>query len=194
MRCIGLLVALTSGAILVACATPTTAPEPDLAETQVPESSLTLDTLQNMTYTLPDGREITLRDGMFEERPSPDSATFIANFSLKWDLSAFGDLTGDGADDAAVILIDAPGGSGSFVYLAAVIEEASLPVNTDTVMLGDRVQIESNVIEDMASLLTVVTHGPDDPMCCPSERHIWGYSLADGDLTLESDELVGQLQ
>jgi hypothetical protein len=152
-----------------------------------------MDRLMNMTYALPDGPEVALDDGVYQERPMPDSATFIINLHVEWELAGFGDLTNDGVEDAAVILMDQPGGSGVFVYLAAVVEEAGMPVNPSTILLGDRVRVERIEVGDGVIDLTVVTHGPEDPMCCPSERHVWGYALDDGTLELVYDELVGQV-
>jgi len=97
---------------------------------------------------------------------------------------AFGDLNGDGVDDAAVILIESSGGSGSFIYLAAVINEDGTPVNVATQFVGDREQVKAISIEDGEITLNMVTHGPDDPMCCPTQEVTKRYRLA-GDQLVE---------
>jgi hypothetical protein len=90
---------------------------------------------------------------------------------------AFGDLNGDGVDDAAVILIESSGGSGNFRYLAAVINEGGAPVNVATQFIGDREQMQSITIEDGEITVDMVAHGPDDPMCCPTQEVTKRYQL-----------------
>jgi hypothetical protein len=156
--------------------------------------SLTSETLANAEYVLPDGSTVQLTDGVYQEKPDETASTFITNVSLLDDLTAYGDLNGDGVEDAAVIIVDAPGGSGVFTYLAAVVDEDGSPANVDTVDLGDRTDITTVAVEDGAIRVDVVAHGPDDPMCCPTEKRIWTYELQEGQLTQIADELVGTVE
>jgi hypothetical protein len=57
-----------------------------------------------------------LKDGVFEEPVAPGSVT-KTRIRLGKDQS-FGDVNGDGAEDAAVTLVIDPGGSGTFTYIA----------------------------------------------------------------------------
>jgi uncharacterized membrane protein len=93
------------------------------------------------------------------------------------DLHAFGDLDGDGSDDAAVVLVTDPGGSGTFFDLAVLSEKGGRPINVASRALGDRVDLRSLAIENGQIIVDMVTHGPTDPMCCPSLREIVGYEL-----------------
>jgi len=146
-------------------------------------------TIGNMTYTLPDGMSYELANGVFWEQAAPGSATFNL-VSVGRLPAAFGDLNGDGVPDASVIVVNDPGGSGTFRYLAAVVDEDGWPLNIDTVLLGDRTQILSNQVVAGAIVLEVVTHGPDDPMCCPTEHRTWTYQLQEGKLVRTGDELL----
>jgi hypothetical protein len=147
----------------------------------IPAEGMTEASLGNIEYDL-DGQSVTLVDGSYAEKPDPDAATFITKVSMgPW--QAFGDLNGDGVEDAAVILIDAPGGSGVFTFLAAVVDEGGLPVNAATASLGDRPQIDSVSIEDGRILISGKTHAESDPMCCPSLAFRWSFSLEDGSLS-----------
>lgn len=152
---------------------------------------LDLTAVKNMSYTLPDGQEVTLANGVYEEKPAEGAATSTVNLSVVDNLTAFGDLDGDGVRDASVILADAPGGSGIFMYLAAVRNDGGVPVNVSTVELGDRTRIDSNNIMGGVITLDVVAHGADDPLCCPTEQRRWTYQLVDGELKQASDELIG---
>jgi hypothetical protein len=93
------------------------------------------------------------------------------------DYAATGDLNGDGVPDAAVVLATNSGGSGVFIDLAAVVVEEGQPVNVAITPLGDRVQINSLTIQDGQIIVDMVTHGPDDPMCCPTQQVVETYEL-----------------
>jgi hypothetical protein len=86
-----------------------------------------------------------------------------------------GDLDGDGDDDAIVVLTEQLGGSGIFVYLAAVVETDGVLSNVATVLLGDRVGISSLEIDNGTVVADLVVAGPGDTACCPThkERGVW---------------------
>ncbi|MCB9175825.1 MAG: hypothetical protein H6648_01595 [Caldilineae bacterium] len=145
--------------------------------------------LGNASYTI-DDTVVALVDGIYQEKPMPDSASFIANYSLgPW--RAYGDLNGDGVEDAAQVLINMPGGSGVFMFLAAVADEAGQASVLDTISLGDRQALENLSIADGKVFVTGKTHGPDDPMCCPTLEFSATYGLQDGKLVLESEDGMG---
>ena len=52
---------------------------------------------------------------------------------------AYGDLDGDGDEDAALLLVHDPGGSGTFYYVAAALQEPGGYRGTAGVLLGDRI-------------------------------------------------------
>jgi len=80
------------------------------------------------------------------------------------------------------ILIESSGGSGNFRYLAAVINEGGAPVNVATQFVGDREQMQALTIEGGEITLNMVAHGPDDPMCCPTQEVTKRYRLQDDQL------------
>lgn len=66
-----------------------------------------------------------------------------------WDKPVLGDLNGDGWKDATLVLVDEPGGSGTFYYVTAFLQNKSgKPAETNAVLLGDRVQVKSLKIEN----------------------------------------------
>lgn len=144
---------------------------------------LTEDVLANLEYEI-DGAAVPLSDGRYQVKPSATAASFEANVSLgSW--RAYGDLNGDGTEDAAVVLVDAPGGSGVFTFLAAVLGGGDGPRAEAATALGDRTQIDGVQVEDGVIVVAGKTHGPDDPMCCPSQAFQWRYRLVDGALVRE---------
>ena len=119
--------------------------------------------------------KINLSDGIYQEKIAPDSATeLVIRLS---DKVAFGDLNGDGAEDAAVLLISDPGGSGTFYDLAAVINSNGKPQHAASVFLGDRVKVEEVSIRSAKIVVKMVIHQRTDPSCCPSLKVEQKYAL-----------------
>ncbi len=147
------------------------------------------DTLKNAEYLGIYEETVQLTDGRYEGKPfveggaSRPTVTFI-------DPYAFGDLDGDGVEDAAALLAENSGGSGTFIYLAAVLNRNGTPQNMATTPLGDRVQVNSLSIEEKEIVVDMITHGPDDPMCCPTQQIVQTYELRDGELVQTSEEVI----
>jgi heat shock protein HslJ/uncharacterized lipoprotein NlpE involved in copper resistance len=106
------------------------------------------------------------------------------------DRMAFGH-TADGQPLAAVVLITDPGGSGTFRYLSAVVRQDGEMVNVATTLLGDRAQIKSLGVEGDEIVVEMITHGPDDPMCCPTQRVQKSYALTGDQLVETASEILG---
>jgi peptidoglycan/xylan/chitin deacetylase (PgdA/CDA1 family) len=145
---------------------------------------LTWETLKNTAYPneWPSEGVAQLEDGVYREKYLPDSATEMV-ISLA-DIHTFGDLNGDGVDDVLAILISYPGGSGTFFYLMAVLNQAGTPNPVATAFLGDRTIIRSMSIESGQIALEMTTQGTDDPMCCPNMDRRQTYALRDDSLIL----------
>jgi hypothetical protein len=91
--------------------------------------------------------------------------------------SATGDLDGDGRSDAAVVLASETGGTGTFVDLFVVLDKDKGPLTRGPASLGDRVKVDSIRVVDRAIKLHLLTHGPDDPLCCPTQHSVETYIL-----------------
>jgi heat shock protein HslJ len=126
-----------------------------------------------------------LSNGQYSEPAAPGSATEIAVALTEW--VAYGLLNGQEA--AAVILVTNPGGSGTFYDLAVVVEQDGQPVNVATTLLGDRVTINALAIEDNQVVVDMITQGPEDPMCCPTQRAVQTYAL-EGDQLVQTSSTV----
>jgi hypothetical protein len=148
------------------------APAPPQAQRKVAaqrgaSARLTLNTLANMAYPNPCARE-TVR--MFDGRGND-------HFWLDKKHVAFGDLNGDGVEDAVVVLACDGGGSGGLFFLTAVLNRDGKGESSATKLLGDRVNVSSMSIRANVVTVNIVTHGPDDPMCCPTKREILTFGL-----------------
>lgn len=139
--------------------------------------TLTVDELKNGEYQseFAASGHVKLHNGIYKEKIVPDSSTeLVVTLS---DKMAFGDLNGDGLEDAAVILIINPGGSGTFRYLAAVIDQNGAPKNVASQLLGDRVKVKSLSINSEEITVEMIKHRPSDPLCCPTLETTQAYRL-----------------
>ena len=149
------------------------------------EQPLSINELKNAEYKSKWSAKgkIKLTEGIYKEKVVPDSATdLVIRLS---DMMAFGDLNGDGVEDAAVILVSDPGGSGTFYDLAAVINSGGKAKNVASVFLGDRVKIEGLSVRSGKIVVKMLSHRSTDPICCPSLEVDENYGL-------QGDELVQQ--
>jgi hypothetical protein len=137
-----------------------------------------LEDLKTATYRIGYGDDpfAIIENGEF--RSSDDQISVFMH-----DKYAFGDLNGDGVDDAAVILVSSGGGSGSFYDLCVVTDRDSDPINSSFHQLGDRQKINNVSISEGQIILDMVIHGPDDPMCCPTLDTVMRFVLVDNKIT-----------
>ena len=70
------------------------------------------------------------------------------------------------------------------MMLCAVINDQGQPKNVGRTDLGDRVKINSLNIQAGKIIIDMVTHGPNDPACCPTVKSIATYVLV-GDKLVE---------
>lgn len=176
---------LIMGASLLSSCSPQAATPPTPSPTSV--AKLTLDALRNAAYQseFPASKKAKLTDGAYEEEIVPGAASKLT-IRLS-DQVAYGDVNGDGADDAAVLLLSNAGGSGTFVHLAVVINDKGTPRHVASALLGDRVQIKSLAIQASEITLPMIAHGPKDPMCCPTQEVTRTFRLEEGALKLVSE-------
>ncbi len=149
-----------------------------------PSRTLTINDLKNAEYQSEfsaNGR-VKLTNGIYREKIVPNSATeLIITLS---DKVAYGDLNGDGDIDAAVILITNPGGSGTFHHLAIVLNQKESSNHVASQLLGDRVKVKSLSVRSGEIAVEMITHGPNDPLCCPALEVTQNYLLQDDKLVV----------
>jgi heat shock protein HslJ len=102
--------------------------------------------------------------------------TFVGDFRLT------GDLDGNGAEEAVVLLAANTGGSGEIAYLAIVSRLAGRVTNLATAAIGDRVQVRDARIDGRRIVLDVVQAGDGDAACCPGDVVTRSWELQAGGL------------
>jgi hypothetical protein len=172
-----------------AAGTPAESPAPastPTVEAATPEplpavSPLTVEMLKNGTYLLPQsGETVTLVDGRYDRAESMED---LLHVELR-DPIAFGDLNGDGAEDAAFLISENLGGTGFFVSLMAIRNEGGTPVQAASRFIEDRPQINGLTIMGGRIAADLVIHSFQDPLCCPNFPAVEFFRLAGGELVL----------
>jgi hypothetical protein len=82
----------------------------------------------------------------------------------------FGDLNTDGIDDAAFLLAENTGGSGTFVSLLVVYSQADHFQQAAGITIDDRPMIDALSIENGMVIMSGLIHGPNDAMVDPKTR------------------------
>ncbi len=143
---------------------------------------ISVQTLKNATYSGIYDEPITLTDGLYKGQPfvAGDSARPTVDYGAGSE--RYGDLDGDGVEDAIVILIERGGGTGAFSYIAAQLNRDGQPVDAGAVRIEDRIGVKSAAIVDGQVTLEVIMQGPGDAACCGSHRTLKTYALQDGRL------------
>jgi heat shock protein HslJ len=159
-----------------------------VGSTEAPRLEEVADAIYRGIYETP----VRLVNGRFEGEPFAEGGMSRPTVQLIGNVLETGDLDGDGSDEAVVLLVENSGGTGSFVYLAAVGRRGGEVVNLGTSLVGDRVQIRSIRVDGEHVELRVVQQGPDDAACCPSQKATRVWTL-DGGLVESSTDVTGTL-
>lgn len=131
-----------------------------------------------------DKRTVPLKDGFWKD-PEEGGSTF----ELIKEMIALGDLDGDKAEDAVVMLKETSTGTGRFYFLFVLMNRGGKLVQLDAPeWLGDRSVIQ-RVSIDRRRIIGVrfITHTPNDPACCPSLQVENRYRVQKGKLVALDD-------
>lgn len=90
----------------------------------------------NATYLI-DEKPVTLVGGKAEIASAPGSVS--KNIVFNFGEPVYGDIDGDGDQDAVLLLVNETGGSGTFYYAILAVNVNGSYRGTDTILLGDRI-------------------------------------------------------
>ena len=124
-------VLLLTVALVAACAPTGTAASGVTSSVVPPDPS-------NATFKI-ERDTVALVNGRAEREAAPGSATKVTTTLA--DPRASGDVDGDGRPDTVVVLIYQPGSSGTFSYVAVLLNAAGGVTTAPAVLLGDRIKI-----------------------------------------------------
>ena len=143
--------------------------------------------VHNMTYTI-NGETFTLVNSKAQKPYAPGSA--IQNRVSLFGNPVYGDLDGDGDTDAAVMLLNAPGGSGTFYYAVLVVNNGTSAYKaTNAILLGDRIAPQTVEIHDGRALYNFAERRPNEPMTTQPSigKSVWiHYDAHTGEISQDS--------
>jgi hypothetical protein len=146
--------------------------------------------LSNATYSASLGSEmtVTLRGGVWYREFANPPADWPENVLLL-DEMAWGDLNGDGASEAAVVLSIWGGGTGAFRSLHVMGQLNGALRELATADLGDRTAIQAVRIRQKQVIVEVVDHEADEwyGACCPTHSTEYRFVLEGGRLVLRDE-------
>lgn len=154
------------------------------------QGGLTREALRNATYALDGPGTVTLVDGLYQHQYGA-GASEVDTVGVQ--SAAPGDLDGDGAEDAAVVLWHNGGGSGTFIHLVAVRNDGGSPLQVATVSLGDRTYVYDLAVQNQQIVVRALVHAGSDPLCCPSLAEVMVFTLAGDALVLVTETGLGQM-
>ena len=147
--------------------------------------SLTAEQLKNAQYQLgsrDDHAVVQLTDGKYQQ--GTDASTFDFAYVALTQFISFGDLTGDGVNEAAVVFLENYGGTGNFGFLAIYTNVNGLPVFLYSTIIDDRPMINEISIENGEVYLDAIVHGFEDGGCCPTLPTTRRYALVNNQLRI----------
>jgi hypothetical protein len=148
-----------------------------------------------------ESRELRLHAGEASWRAAPGSATRVRTRAFGTPVR--GDLDGDGDEDAALWLTQTPGGSGTFYYVAAALNEGRGYRGSVAVWVGDRIAPQALEIRNGVITANYADRGPGQAMALPPGEGRTAYltwsqdrlapvpPLAEGELLLQGWLVMG---
>lgn len=116
---------------------------------------------KNISYEI-DGNIIGLRNGMSNDDIGGGGASSrISTRSIDYDTKA--DFNNDGAEDAAFMLVQYGGGTGTFYYLVAALKSEDTYKGTNAVFIGDRIKPQNIEFKDSRVIVYYLDRGDEEP-------------------------------
>jgi hypothetical protein len=149
-------------ALILACMLPGCSPA--ASDRSVSDDRSAAQTPREATYLI-DGKEYALHDGQASVAMVPGAASKTMVQILGEPAS--GDLDNDGEADAAVLLVETTGGSGTFYHVAAALNHEGAFVGTQAVFIGDRIAPQLLTIQHGVVIVDYADRRPREAMVTP---------------------------
>jgi len=168
---------------------PSPTPLPAATQTLAPSPTapvMTIGQLRNAILTITGSdqvvRTMTFKDGKYQQgsdqaEPGFDSVVMGEKFG-------FGDLNGDGLQDAVITIDENFGGTGLFVSVVVLLNDDGYPNAITSTVIEDRAIINNLEITNGEIRMDAIVHGPGDPACCAAQPSSRTYRLVKNALVL----------
>ena len=117
--------------------------------------------VKNLAVTI-DGQAFAMLNGFAASEAAPDSAT--QNTVRIVGEPVWGDVDRDGHLDAALLIANDPGGSGTFYYAVLAVGDSGIYSPTNALLLGDRIVPQTVNFLDGRFVYNYQAREPDEPM------------------------------
>jgi hypothetical protein len=148
----------------------------------------------NASYPFEGGDTIVqLVNGRAQTPVAPGSGAVVQ--TAIWGEPNIADFSGDGRDDAALILIQDSGGSGTFYYLAVAIREGDGFRGVDSVFLGDRIDPQRIDISGNRITVRYLDRKTGSAMSVPPSqpgKRTFLYDSAENHLAIVAEDFGGE--
>ena len=138
-------------------------------------------------YVIQD-QEVCLKNGGFEVESAPGSAAKIKTEIFSQPV--YGDLNGNGNDDAAFFMVQSSGGSGVFYYVAAAININGAFAGTHAVFLGDRISPHTIQIQDNVIIANYAERKAGEPMATRPSMGVSRYWVVKENRLMEATNSI----
>jgi len=123
----------------------------------------------------------------------PENATYTVEggaVATAWGESSLGDLNADKIDDAALIVTSEPGGSGTFYYITAALqnEQSGSAIGTNAILLGDRIAPQNFSIDNGKIMVNYADRKQSEPFTTRPSVGITRYFEVQGSVLTEVTE------
>jgi len=156
-------------------------------------SALPADTPANGTYSI-ENEWIHLENGLAEMEAAPGSASKIKVALLGE--AVYGDLNYDTERDAVIFLTYQGGGSGTFFYLAAALNEKEGFSGNNSIWLGDRIGAPAATVSNGLITVKYLDRRDNEPMAAvPSQEQTRYFMVNESrleEIIISEDEAVFQ--
>lgn len=155
---------------------------PASAEESMADGAMPAKSPRDATYLI-EGEPVRLQGGRAVRPAAPGAATIIRTRVLG--APTYGDVDGDGDSDAVLFLVQDPGGSGTFYYVAAAHKVDGGYRGGTAVLIGDRITPQRLDLVHGVVVADYLERAPGEPMAAdPALARTVYLMLEGGALTL----------
>ncbi len=144
---------------------------------------------KNATYLI-ENQPVTLINGRAEAASAPGSVS--KTVTQYFGNEAKGDLNGDGIPDLAFLLTQTSGGSGTFYYAVAALQQADGGyAGTNGILLGDRIAPQTTEIKNGQIIVNYADRNQGEPMTARPSVGVSKYLNVEGATLAEGQPISG---